>query len=140
MERIGISGTNGTRYPRFKSGCVRRRTSTPIETSTNAASVPMLVNFATTSIGMKPATTATNTPTIILDRYGVRKRGCTCEKSPGKRPSRAMEKKMRLCPYRSTISTVVNPQIAPTEMIDPATFKPTRIRACDTGEATFSFV
>ena len=68
---IGSTGTNGTRNARRRSGCVRRSTSTPIATSTNAVSVPMFVSSATTSIGVRPASSATKMPTMILDRYGV---------------------------------------------------------------------
>src|SRR5579884_1133080 len=140
IERIGIQGTSGTRKARRRFGCVRRRMSTASETSTKAASVPILVSSATTSMGVSPATSATTTPMSRLDQYGVRSRGWMREKIPGSRPSRDMEKKMRLCPYSSTINTVVNPQMAPIEMILAAMFRPIRIMACETGEATLSCV
>ena len=98
MERIGSTGTHGTRNPRGRSGCVRRIISIAAETNTNAASVPMLVSSATTSIGVRPAMSATTIPMSRLDRYGVRNRGWTCENMLGRRPSRDIEKKMRLWP------------------------------------------
>ena len=49
MPMIGNTGTNGTRNGRSISGCVRRRMITPILTSTNANSVPMLTSFTISS-------------------------------------------------------------------------------------------
>ena len=42
-ERIGSTGDHGTRNPRGRSGRVRRSTTMPRLTSTNADSVPMLI-------------------------------------------------------------------------------------------------
>ena len=41
IDRIGITGPNGTRKPRGRSGAVWRSTMTPIETIRNAVSVPI---------------------------------------------------------------------------------------------------
>ena len=64
--------------------------------------------------------------------------GWTPLSARGSRPSRAMEKKMRLCPKMRTSNTVVRPARAPIEMIVAAQFSPTWIMACATGEALLS--
>jgi hypothetical protein len=56
-DSAGTIGTRGVRVRkgRSRSGRVRRRTITPIETITNAISVPMLTSSPSTPIGVKPA-------------------------------------------------------------------------------------
>ena len=55
---IGNSGTNGTRNGRSMSGCVRRRMITPMFTSRNANSVPMLTSLTISLSGTRAARTA----------------------------------------------------------------------------------
>ena len=50
---------------------MRRSTSTPIETITNANSVPMLTRLPSTLIGVNPAASATMSPVTIVVRCGV---------------------------------------------------------------------
>lgn len=52
----------GVRKGRSRSGRVRRRTITPIETITNAISVPMLTSSPSTPIGVKPAARRPSAP------------------------------------------------------------------------------
>ena len=59
---IGKTGTKGTRKPRFRSGRVRRRMITPMLTSRNANSVPMLTSFTISDSGTKAAMIAIRPP------------------------------------------------------------------------------
>ena len=71
IDRIGTSGTNGTRKLRARSGCFLRNTITPADTTTNANSVPMFDNSAKVSISHKPAGTPTTNPAIQVEMCGV---------------------------------------------------------------------
>ena len=53
-ERIGRTGTIGIRNGLGRSGRVRRRTTTPIDTITNAINVPMLTSDPSVAIGVSP--------------------------------------------------------------------------------------
>ena len=58
----GTIGAPGALKGRGRSGCVFRRMSTPIETTTNANNVPMLTMWPRTSMGNRAAGTATAAP------------------------------------------------------------------------------
>ena len=71
MEIKGNQGTSGTRNPRRRSGCVRRRMITPSETSTKAKSVPILERSAASLIAKIPAGMPTAKPAIQVDQHQV---------------------------------------------------------------------
>src|ERR1035437_2907435 len=71
IDRIGTSGTNGTRKLRGRSGCFFRSTMTPADTTTNANSVPMFDNSANVSMSHSPAGTPTKIPAIHVLMCGV---------------------------------------------------------------------
>ena len=112
-ERIGITGTNGTRNGRSRSGWLRRSTITPIATRMKANSVPMLTSSASVFSGMKKASAATTAPVIRVVRYGVPKRFETLANIGGSRPSRLIAKNTRLWPISNTRITEVMPASAP---------------------------
>lgn len=70
-EIAGSAGTHGMRKGRGRSGRVRRRTMTAIDTMTNAISVPMLTRWPSVPIGVRPAAMATTTPVTIVETWGV---------------------------------------------------------------------
>src|ERR1700679_2132673 len=74
-DRTGITGPNGTRNPRCRSGSLYRNTITPSETSTNANSVPMFDIAANVPTSNSPAGIATSTPATQVANAGVRNRG-----------------------------------------------------------------
>ena len=90
-----------------RPGGVRRRTSTALQTSRNASSVPIETRWPSTSIGTSAATAAAARPQSSVLATGVRRRGWTRAKTGGSRPSAAMRMRMRTCPY-SVTSTVAN--------------------------------
>ena len=55
---------------------------------------------------------------------GVRYCGCTFAAHCGSRPSRAIAKKMRGCPYWNTSSTAVSETTAPSATIQPTVVQP----------------
>ena len=114
--RAGSTGLNGTRKARGRSGRVRRRMMTPIETSMKANNVPMLTNSASASSGMKPAKIVTTTPTPIVIRYGVTHVGWTLASPTGNSRSRLMANGTRDCPSIRISMTEVSPATAPNEM------------------------
>src|SRR6476620_8058358 len=63
--------TNGTRNGRFRSGSVYRSTMTPMQTSMNANSVPMLVRSYVSAASPMRDHSATKTPVISVVTYGV---------------------------------------------------------------------
>src|ERR1700729_1038443 len=68
---VGITDPNGTLNPRTLSGCFTRRTITPIDTSTNANSVPMFDISANVPTSNSPAGIATSTPATQVANAGV---------------------------------------------------------------------
>src|ERR1700679_205128 len=94
-ERTGITGPNGTRNPRYRSGSLYRSTITPIETSTNANSVPMFDISANVPTSNNPAGIATSTPATQVANAGVRNRGCTLLKTSGSNLSRDIANQTR---------------------------------------------
>src|ERR1051325_1226572 len=118
MEMRGVSGTQGTRNGRGRSGSMRRRKITPADTSTNANSVPMFVRSTTSAMLANAANAATNTPVRIVPTYGVLYFGWTLASTGGRRPSRAIEKKMRGCPSWNTSSTLPIATTAPRGMMN----------------------
>ena len=114
----GMRGTQGQRNDRTRSGLWTRRRRIPIATIANAMSVPMFTSSATMARGKKPATQAVSIPVTRMTFTGVRVFSLTSEKNPGRRPSRDMAKKIRLCPKSMTRITEVMPQSAPIETIN----------------------
>src|ERR1700684_811277 len=102
IEISGNHGTNGTRNARLRSGGLRRRRITPIETSTKANSVPMLARSAASPMSTRPAGIPTAKQAIQVDQCGVLYFGCTAENSLGNNPSRDMAYQIRACPYWKT--------------------------------------
>ena len=96
---IGNNGTNGTRKPRSRSGCVRRRMITPMLTSMNANSVPMLTSLTISSSG----TNAASDGDQDAEGGGDADRACgvfslTFAKPRGIRPSRHIANMIRVWP------------------------------------------
>src|SRR5215469_8312870 len=91
----GTIGTNGVRNGLLNSGSALRRIQTPIHTSTNANSVPILVISPRSSIGRNPAAIATAIPVSVVGRYGVRYFGWILLNAGGNNPSRATAKNTR---------------------------------------------
>ena len=91
--------TSGTRNGRGRSGSVYRSTSTPVLTRTNAKSVPMFVKSYVSAASPINAQAATNTPVMIVVVEGTLVFGWIVAAHRGSRPSRAMAKKIRGCPY-----------------------------------------
>ena len=71
---------------------------TAIETIAKATSVPTLVISARKLIGMSPASNAMTAATMIVFGTGVLVRGFTLWNNSGSIPSRAIVKRMRVCP------------------------------------------
>src|SRR5579862_6254992 len=67
-----VNQGEGVRKGRFRSGRVRRSTSTPMHTVTNAASVPMETTSARILTGNKPPISAAEMPVITVPVEGVR--------------------------------------------------------------------
>ena len=97
-DRIGTSGTKGTRKPRGRSGCVLRRINTAMDTSTKANNVPMFERSASVPISKIPAGIPTKIPATHVATCGVLKRGCTLENAFGNNPSRDIANHTRACP------------------------------------------
>jgi hypothetical protein len=93
----GNAGTSGTRKPRSRSGCVRRRTITPALTIKNANSVPMFTSSASSLSGITAASAATTTPMMSVMTTGTR-REFSRARPRGSSPSRAIANAIRVCP------------------------------------------
>lgn len=78
-------------------GSRRRIASIAAQTAMNAAKVPALASAAMSASGKMPAMIATTTAVNRVIRTGV-PRAETRARLVGSRPSRAMVKKIRLCP------------------------------------------
>ncbi len=81
---------------------------------------------------------ATTLPVSMVLRWGVRKRGCTALKNPGSRPSRLIEKKIRVWPRSCTSMVLKRPKSALTfttglNQVSPVASMPTA-----SGSATLS--
>jgi hypothetical protein len=63
MERIGVTGENGTLKALGLSGFLFLKTITDADTITKAVNVPMLVSSETTAIGVNPAIIIVTIPT-----------------------------------------------------------------------------
>ena len=94
---IGNTGTNGTRKPRSRSGWVRRSTTTPMLTITNANSVPMFTSLASSASGRKAASAAMPRPKTTVVLAGVL-RAVSRPKNFGTSPSRDIANMIRVCP------------------------------------------
>ena len=134
MPIVPTSGAAGVRKVRGASGSRRRITSIATHTATNAASVPALASAAIASIGMTPAMIATSTAVRIVIRTGVPRRD-TFASEAGSSPSRAITKKMRLCPNRNPSSTVGSAitALAARKVAKPGRPIPRRISASGSG-------
>jgi hypothetical protein len=130
---IGSTGTKGTLKERGRSGRLRRSTTTPIETSTKAASVPMFTRCASSESGMNEARIAMMMPAMMVRRYGVLKRGWVLASQVGSRPSRAIAKPTRDWPMNRIMQTTVRPMQAPIAMRSPITGRPTFTNAVASG-------
>ena len=106
MDRIGTSGTSGTRNDRGRSGCFLRSTITLAATMMKANSVPMLVNSANVSMSQRPAGIPTRNPAIQVPIYGVRNVLCTapktCRAADGRATSRTRCAPGRIVPPAAT--------------------------------------
>ncbi|CKT50024.1 Uncharacterised protein [Mycobacterium tuberculosis] len=89
----------------------------------NANSVPTLTISSSLVIGNTDAVVATNTATSTVTRTGV-PREPVLANCRGTKPSRAMANSTRHCPSINTITTVVSPASAPTEMMPLAQYTP----------------
>src|SRR4051812_7260508 len=92
IPKIGTSGTSGVLNALGASGIFTRMIQTPIHTSMNANSVPMLVISPTTLAGTNAANKLTNTMNSRLDFAGVLNLECTEENTGGNNPSLLMLK------------------------------------------------
>jgi len=99
IDTMGITGHHGTRKLRGRSGCVRRSTSTPAETTMNANSVPMFERSANVSISQMPAGIPTTRPAIHVLTCGVSNFGWIFENNFGSKPSRDIANQIRAWPY-----------------------------------------
>jgi hypothetical protein len=81
--------------PRGRFGCERRRTITPIETTMNATSVPMLVISARKLIGITPASSEITVAEMSVAATGVSVRLFTLWKIDGIIPSRPIANRIR---------------------------------------------
>src|SRR5579884_2360866 len=86
-DASGTNGDHGTRKPRRRSGRVRRSTTIPAETKTNANSVPTLTISSSLAIGNTEAATATSSATRTVIRTEV-PRGPVVANGRGNNPSR----------------------------------------------------
>src|ERR1700728_388078 len=89
IDAIGSTGTAGARNPRSRSGLVRRRTTTPADTRTNANSVPTLTISSSLVIGNTDAVAAITSATSTVIRTGV-PRELVLANDRGNNPSRAI--------------------------------------------------
>ncbi len=110
---MGSTGTNGTRKARSRSGRLRRRMMTAIDTRVKAASVPMLTISSSLPIGVSEATRAMTVPRVIVMRRGVPVWTLVLPSTGGSSQSRLMAKTTRVAPISSVMMTVVRPATAP---------------------------
>src|SRR5918997_1644178 len=82
--------TNGVLKGRRRLGSRIRSTNTPVQTITNASSVPIDTSLAASRTGRIAAGIATASPVTIEVMYGVRKRGWIFWTNGGNSPSRDM--------------------------------------------------
>ena len=120
----------GTLKVRCKSGLRIRIIGTPIETSKNADSVPILTMSESIEISNTEETNATTTPAIICMVAGVPFLP-TLESPLGSKPSRLTANIIRVRPSNSTITTVVKPITIPKDMIFAAQTAPTNLKLED---------
>jgi len=78
-----------------------------------ARSVPMETSSPKTPMGRTPAMKAAMSPVITVVMWGVPNLGCNLAKPWGRRPSLAMEKKIRGWPIIITRMTELRPAMAP---------------------------
>jgi hypothetical protein len=80
------------------SGRVRRRTITPMFTSTNANSVPMFTSSAIVVSGTNAASTEISAAKMNVTAIGVPVRSFTFDSQRGISPSRDIANVIRVCP------------------------------------------
>ena len=107
MPTVPITHGIGTLNLRSRSGSRRRIASIAAHTATNAVSVPALASAAISLSGKIAAITATTIAVKMVIRTGV-PRFDTRARLCGSSPSRAMVKKIRLCPKKNARITVGN--------------------------------
>ncbi len=129
----GITGPNGTRNPRLRCGSLYRNTITPIDTSTNANSVPMFDISASEPTSNSPDGIATRIPATHVANAGVRKRGCTLLNASGSSLSRLIANQTRACPSWNTRIEEIIPMIAPI-----STSQPNPVQTVSTGFKRYS--
>ncbi len=93
-------------------------------TAAIVARVPIVHSPTTASSEQNAAGTAKTTPMISVPATGVEVRGDTRAKTPGTRPSRDIDIRMRLCPYSTASTTDAMATTAPKAMIPPPTAEP----------------
>ena len=131
-DSSGTTGTPGQRKARGRSGRVRRSTSTAIEISEKADSVPILISSASTASGTKAAISAKTMPTV----RGEEGRGVDRmhRRQPGRQQSVARhgEDDAGLAIGHHQI-TVVMPTMAPRSTKPATQFSPATCKASETG-------
>ena len=132
MPSGAVNHTAGVR--KLRGSCGRRTRSSMIaaQMMMNALSVPMFTSSATSPIGSRPATTAVNSPRMMVGRAGVPKRGLTFANQPGSRPSRASANQIRAAPSMKANSTLVTPITAAAATVMLSQFRPIEANASDT--------
>src|SRR5215510_795271 len=84
---VATIGTAGVLNGLGMFGCFTLMIHTPIQTSTKANRVPILVRSPVISPGNNVARPPTNKNNIQFDLKGVLNLLCNCEKAPGSNPS-----------------------------------------------------
>jgi hypothetical protein len=102
---------------RLRSGRRRRRIGTEMDTSVNAASVPMLTISSSLPIGVSSAISATVVPMTTVSSTGVPVRSLVRPSRGGRRWSRDIAKLTLVAPISRVMTTVAKPATAPALMI-----------------------
>src|ERR1043166_10032599 len=105
--------TAGVLNARGRLGSRTRSTITPMDTITNASSVPIETRFPASRTVSSDATIATAIPVTIEVMYGVWNLGWTLLTNCGNRPSRAIEENTRDWPSNMTRITDDSQAMAP---------------------------
>ena len=105
MPSVPTSIAAGARNLRGASGCLRRRNIIAAHTAMKAVSVPALASAAISDSGNRAAITETMRAVKMVIRVGE-PRFDTCASFSGSSPSRAIARKIRLCPKKKARMTV----------------------------------
>ena len=98
IPSTGNNGLKGVVKGRGIDGCVIRKTTTPKQTKTKAAKVPILTSSAKSPKGIKPAISAIIKPQSTITRMGVWVSGFNLLKKGDSSPSRDIAKIIRVSP------------------------------------------